>query len=43
MIKKQYQEFGGTTACTLRAVDKCMKFDYYPIEEEEEDMETEQL
>ena len=41
MITKQYQHFGGTTACTLRSVDKCMKFDYYPIEDDEEDMETE--
>ena len=42
MRKKEYQEFGSTTACTLRAVDDCMKYDFFPMEEEEEEEEEEE-
>ena len=46
MAKKEHQDLGSTTACTLRAVNRCLEFDYYPIEEdndddEEDDMEEE--
>lgn len=37
MRKKEFQEFGGTTACTLRAVKDCKEYDFVPIEIEEED------
>ena len=43
MIEKKHQEFGSTTACTLRAVNCCLEFNYYPIDGEnnEEDCEEE--
>ena len=41
MRSKKYQEFGGTTACTLRLVDTAMEYDFYPIEEDNESEEEE--
>ena len=37
MVKKEYQKFGSTTACTLRAVDRYLEFEYYPIEEDNDE------
>ena len=42
MRAKKYQEFGGTTACTLRLVDTSMEYDYYPIDDDDDSDDTEE-
>ena len=39
MRTKLYQRFGATAACTLRAVDKVMKYDFFSTGDKDNDKE----